>query len=458
VAALEVRDPSSGETITTLTAHDESRIADVVATARDAVRGWSGRPYDERAGALLRFCDLLRADVDELALTTTRETGKPIAQARNEIRATAGRVEWFVEHVPAALAERTVTESSDLVERVTWDPVGVVAHVSAWNYPYFVGLNTIAPALLVGDTVVYKPSELATLTGLRVTDFLHRAGIPPAVLQVVVGDGAAGGALVGSAVDMVCFTGSYATGLRVAAAAARNLTRVQLELGGKDAAYVCDDVDVDRVAPAVAEGAFYNAGQSCCAIERAYVHERVYDRFVDTLVEIVGAYRVGDPTDESTDVGPLARAGQPDLLAQHVDDALAKGARVLVGGSRIDRPGSWFEPTVLVGVDHRMRVMREESFGPVLGVQRVRDDDEALDLMGDTEYGLTAAVFGDDRARALRLLARLDTGSAYWNTSDRTSVCLPWAGRRHSGLGVSLSESGVRALARERAWHLRPGG
>jgi acyl-CoA reductase-like NAD-dependent aldehyde dehydrogenase len=454
--ALEVRDPATGTTLETLATTDERAISTMVATARATVGEWSGLAYDERAVALLAFRDLLLAEVDDLATTTARETGKPIAQARNEIRAAAGRVEWFVEHVPAALAERTVTESTDLVERVTYEPVGVVAHVSAWNYPYFVGLNTIAPALLVGDAVVYKPSELATLTGLRVTDLLHRAGVPPAVLQVVVGGGGAGAALVGSAVDTVCFTGSYATGLRVAAAAARNLTRVQLELGGKDAAYVCDDVDVERVAPAVAEGAFYNAGQSCCAIERLYVHDRVFEPFVDALVATVEGYRVGDPLADSTDVGPLARADQPGLLAQHVDDAVAKGARVLVGGSRIDRAGSWFEPTVLVDVDHTMRVMRDESFGPVIGVQRVRDDDEAYALMDDTEYGLTAAVFSDDRARALRLLERLDAGSVYWNTSDRTSVCLPWAGRRHSGLGVSLSESGVRALAREKAWHLRP--
>jgi acyl-CoA reductase-like NAD-dependent aldehyde dehydrogenase len=428
----------------------------MVAAARDAVAEWSGRPYEVRSHALLAFRDLLLADVDALATTTARETGKPVAQGRNEVRAAAGRVEWFVEHVPGAIADRAVTASPDLVERVTYEPAGVVAHVSAWNYPYFVALNTIAPALLVGNTVVYKPSELASLTGLRIIDLLHRAGVPREVVHVAVGGGAAGALLVDADVDVVCFTGSYATGLRVAAAAAANLTRAQLELGGKDAAYVCDDVDVARVAPAVAEGIFYNAGQSCCAIERLYVHDAIFDPFVEALVAIVRGYRVGDPADTSTDVGPLARAAQPDLLEQQVADAVAKGARVLVGGRRPGRPGSWFEPTVLVDVDHTMRLMREESFGPVIGVQRVRDDEEARALMDDTEYGLTGAVFSDDEARAMRLLTALDTGSVYWNTSDRTSVCLPWAGRRHSGLGVSLSESGVRCLAREKAWHLRP--
>jgi acyl-CoA reductase-like NAD-dependent aldehyde dehydrogenase len=234
------------------------------------------------------------------------------------------------------------------------------------------------------------------------------------------------------------------------------LARVQLELGGKDPAYVCDDVDVDDTAVAVAEGVFYNAGQSCCAIERLYVHERIYDRFLDAFTAAVDSYRVGDPTDDATDIGPLARAEQLALLETHVQDAVGKGARVVRGGARLDRPGNWFAPTVLVDVDHRMLVMRDESFGPVIGVQRVRDDAEAIERMDDTSYGLTAAVFSPDRERAARILERLDTGSVYWNCSDRTSVCLPWAGRRRSGLGVSMGEAGIRAFVREKAWHLRP--
>jgi acyl-CoA reductase-like NAD-dependent aldehyde dehydrogenase len=231
--------------------------------------------------------------------------------------------------------------------------------------------------------------------------------------------------------------------------------RLQLELGGKDGAYVCDDVDVESAALAVAEGAFYNGGQSCSAIERVYVHDTVFDRFVDTLADVVSAYRTGDPEDEQTDLGPLARAAQIDVIEAQVADAVGKGARVVCGGGRIDRPGSWFEPTVLVDVDPSMSVMRDETFGPVIGVQRVRDDAEALACLDDTEFGLGAAVFSRDRERAERILSRLDVGNAYWNASDRSSVRLPWAGRRHSGLGVSMSESGVRAFVREKAWHLR---
>jgi acyl-CoA reductase-like NAD-dependent aldehyde dehydrogenase len=347
-----------------------------------------------------------------------------------------------------------VTAEGAVAERVTIEPIGVVAHVSAWNYPYFVGLNTIVPALLAGNTVLYKPSELATLTGLRLVDMLHRAGVPVDVVHAVVGGGPTGAALVDADIDMICFTGSYATGRKVAARAAERLVRVQLELGGKDAAYICDDVDAEGAALAVAEGACYNAGQSCCAIERVYVHDAVYDQFVTALVEVVGAYRVGDPREETTDVGPLTRAAQVELLTAQLADAEAKGARVLCGGHRIEQPGNWFEPTVVVDVDDQMAIMQEETFGPVVSVARVRSDDDARAHMDNTEFGLGAAVFTRDEARATRLLETLDVGNAYWNTSDRSSVRLPWSGRRNSGLGVSMSESGIRALVREKAWHL----
>jgi len=272
-------------------------------------------------------------------------------------------------------------------------------------------------------------------------------------VQAVVGGGAAGSALVHADVDMVCFTASYATGRKVAAAAADRLLRVQLELGGKDAAYVCDDVDAESAAFAIAEGACYNGGQSCCALERVYVQDAIHDRFVDALVEVVAAYRVGDPDDDATDIGPLARAAQLDVLDAQVGDAIAKGATVRCGGERIAREGNWYAPTVLVGVDDRMAIMRDESFGPVVPVARVRNDEDAVARMDDTEFGLGAAVFTDDRARAERILARLDVGNAYWNTSDRSSVRLPWAGRRHSGSGVSMSEDGIKTFVRQKAWH-----
>ncbi len=330
--SLPVRNPATGAMLRDVAVTEEGEIAQKTDRARRAQRAWAARPYEERAELLRRFATMLDAEAEECARLTTSEVGKPIRQARNEISALRDRITWNVEHAGEVLAPRVVTPDTDSVvgERISYDPVGVVADISAWNYPYFVVLNSIVPALLAGNAVLYKPSEHATLTGLRIVDLFHRAGVPVDVVQAVVGGGAAGAALVGGDIDMVCFTGSYATGRKVAATAADRLLRVQLELGGKDAAYVCDDVDVESAAFAIAEGACYNGGQSCCAIERVYVHEAVFDRFVDALVQVVSVYRVGDPDDDATDIGPLARSAQLDVLDAQVGDAVGEGCAAAV--------------------------------------------------------------------------------------------------------------------------------
>jgi acyl-CoA reductase-like NAD-dependent aldehyde dehydrogenase len=263
-----------------------------------------------------------------------------------------------------------------------------------------------------------------------------------------------GRALLGQDINAVCFTGSYATGRNVAQAVAPRLLPVQLELGGKDPAYVCDDVDVGTAAAALVEGAFYNAGQSCCAVERIYVHRRIAGAFIPEFVDAARALVVDDPRDERTDVGPLARRGQLDLLEAQVADAVARGAQLELGGKRRSGRGYYFEPTVLTRADHGMALMRDESFGPIIGIQEVGDDTEAVALMNDTEYGLTAAVYSRNRTRAERILAQVNAGSAYWNCCDRVSPRLPWTGRKHSGLGTTLSVTGIRTFVQPKAWHL----
>jgi len=454
--SLDIRNPASGEPIRSVAVTEDGETTQKVARARRSQPDWGARPYEARASAVRAFRELLAAEAEECARITTEEMGKPITQSRNEVRAVLDRVDWNVAHAGELLAPRTVTESSAgaVGERITYEPVGVVAHISAWNYPYFVALNSIVPALLTGNAVLYKPSEHATLTGLRLVDLMHRSGVPVDVIQTIVGAGPAGASLVAADVDMVCFTGSYATGRRVAQSAAERLIWVQLELGGNDGAYVADDVDADTAALAVAEGAFYNGGQSCSAVERIYVHDAIFEAFLASFVDVVSGMRVGDPTDDKTELGPLARTAQLDVLDAQIADACSLGARVVCGGERIDRPGNWFAPTVLVDVHGAMQLMREETFGPVIGVQRVHDDADAIAKLDESDYGLGAAVFTSDRARAERILGALDVGNAYWNTSDRSSVRLPWAGRRHSGLGVSMSDSGVRTFLREKSWHL----
>jgi acyl-CoA reductase-like NAD-dependent aldehyde dehydrogenase len=457
---LKVINPATEELLAELTEDDGHTLRQKTAAARATQRTWVRTPLAERLAAIRRFGELLQSRRDALARTLTAEVGKPIRQSRNELKAMQGRIDFFLEHTTAAMEDEVVLRSSGqqpMEERIHYEPLGIVANISAWNYPYFVGSNVYLPALLTGNAVLYKPSEHATLSGLAVAELLQEAGIPREIFQPIVGAGETGRTLLAQDVDAVCFTGSYATGRSIAEAVAPRLLRLQLELGGKDPAYVCDDVDVAAAAEALVEGAFYNAGQSCCAVERIYVHRRIAGAFIEAFVAAARALVVGDPLDERTDIGPLARRAQLEVLEAQVADAVTRGARLELGGRRRSGRGYYFEPTVLTGTDHRMALMREESFGPIIGIQEVGDDAEAVGLMNDTEYGLTAAVYTKDRSRAERLLAEVNAGSAYWNCCDRVSPRLPWSGRKHSGLGMTLSVAGIRMFVQPKAWHLRCG-
>ena len=452
---LRVTNPATGSTIAELATDSTASVAAKYHAARAAQPSWALRPLEQRQACIRRFRDGIVGHLERLAAILTSEVGKPIRQSRNELNGLLGRIDFFLGAAAGTLAPRTVFDADGVHERITHEPLGVIANISAWNYPYFVGANVFVPALLAGNGVLYKPSEYATLTGLEIGNLLHAAGVPQDVFQVIVGAGEAGAALLAQPVDGVFFTGSYATGAKIARAVGPRMIRLQLELGGKDPTYVCEDVDLAAAAASLADGAMYNTGQSCCSVERIYVHEKVHDAFVEAFVRELKGFTMGDPTDEASYIGPLTRAPQLDVLEAQVADARAKGAKLLTGGRRLDPPGHWFEPTVFSHVDHTMLLMREESFGPVIGIQKVADDDEAVRLMNDTEYGLTAGVYTRDAARAERILARVEAGSVYWNCCDRVSPRLPWSGVKHSGIGLTLSTYGIETFTRPKAWHLR---
>ncbi len=450
---MKVVNPATEEVVADLREDDAGSIAAKYERARQA----RPAPLADRLAAIRRFKDLLATHKADLALTLTREMGKPIKQAGNEIAAMAGRIDYFLEKTAEVMADDVVLRDGKLEEKTTHEPLGVIANISAWNYPYFVGSNVFVPALLTGNTVLYKPSEHAAMTGLRIEALLHEAGVPKETFIAVVGTGEAGRALLAQNVNGVFFTGSYGTGRKIAETVAGRMVKVQLELGGKDPTYVCDDADARAAAESLADGAFYNTGQSCCSVERIYVHRTIAPAFIEAFVEVVRAFVVGEPTDENTYIGPLARKDQLAALETQVKDAVAKGARLLHGGKRIDRRGYYFAPTVLTDVTHQMAVMREESFGPIIGIQVVDGDDEAVTLMNDTDYGLTAGVYTPDQARAQTILRQANAGSVYWNCCDRVSPRLPWTGRKHSGIGSTLSAWGIRAFLQPKAWHLRSG-
>lgn len=438
----------------------ETRTTDVaiaVAKARSAQPDWADLLVAERVEILTRFKDLLGANVESLAKTLSSEMGKPLKQARNELNAMPGRIDFFLEHTANAIAAEKVFDDGGMVEWVRYEPLGVIANISAWNYPYFVGSNVFVPALLCGNSVLYKPSELATLTGMAIAELLWEAGVPKDVFQVIVGDGSVGATLLEAPIDGVFFTGSWGTGKKIAAAATPRMIRVQLELGGKDPTYVCEDVDPAAAAESLSDGAMYNAGQSCCSVERIYVNEAIAPAFIEAFVHCVKGFVVGEPEDDATYIGPLARPAQIAVLEAQVADAVSKGATVLVGGKRHALGGSYFQPTVLVGVNHTMTVMREESFGPIIGIQVVKSDEEAIALMNDTDYGLTAGVYTKDETRAHNVLEQVSAGSVYWNCCDRVSPRLPWTGRRGSGIGSTLGVLGIRAFVQPKAWHERKG-
>ncbi len=453
---MQIINPATEEIIKEIPEDILASVEQKFELLKHAQKFWAAVPLRKRIEIISLFNDLLDKRKDELARTLTMEMGKPLQQSYNELKGARSRIGFFLEHSAKWLSEEWITSDGSTREKIVYEPLGVIANISAWNYPYLVGVNVFIPALIAGNAVFYKPSEYTTLTGLHIRDLLVEAGVPADVFQVAIGKGNVGAYLLDLPLDGYFFTGSYATGKKIAEKVAGKLVPFQLELGGKDPLYVMDDVkDINQVAANVLEGVVYNNGQSCCAVERVYVHEKIYDRFVQAYMEQAAKMQLGDPLQPGTEIGPLARKEQKDFLIQQIDDAVKKGARLLYGGNIKKTKGYFIEPAVLVNVDHSMSLMKEESFGPVIGIQKVSSDDEAVSLMQDTEYGLTAAVYSESFERAEAVMQKMDTGTVYWNCCDRVSATLPWSGRKHSGLGSTLSFSGIRAFVQPKAYHLR---
>jgi len=453
---LVICNPANGETIAELKKDNAEIVYAKFQKLKDGQAVWKQMPLKERIAIIQKYHQLLERDIEQLSITLTEEVGKPLQQSRNEINGSRSRIEWMLTHAEQNLSEEVMSESENMKELIRYEPLGIVCNISAWNYPYLVGTNVFIPALLAGNAVFYKPSEYATLTGLHIERLLKEAGVPENVFQVAIGNGEVGGLLLELPLDGYFFTGSYATGKKIYEAVAPKMVPCQCELGGKDPLYVTDEVvDVTAIAQGTADGAFYNNGQSCCAVERIYVHEKIYDEYVAAFVKEVDSWKLGDPKEEGVYLGALSRSSQLSFLEDQVKDAVSKGAVLLTGGERINVDGYYFKPTVLTNVNHSMKVMKEESFGPIIGIMKVSNDTEAITLMNDTAYGLTAAVYSSNQKRAEAILENMNSGTGYWNCCDRVSAALPWSGRKHSGFGSSLSHVGIRAFTKPKAYHLR---
>lgn len=455
-------DPATGEELGRVAVATANEVARAVERARAAQAAWAGLTYAERGRVVLRARAAVLDEMDAIAELISRESGKPVAEAlMMELVPTLDLMGYFARRTARLLkAEKIDIGQYALMgrsSRIVYKPLGVVGIISPWNFPWAIPLGEVVMALMAGNAVVLKPSELTPLVGLKIGEVFGRANLPDGLLTVVPGDGATGAALVEAGVDKIMFTGSVATGRRVAEAAARKLIPCVLELGGKDPMIVFEDANLEAAAQAAVWGAFANAGQACASVERCYVHERIAQEFTARVVELAGTLRQDAGTREGADIGAMSSVRQREIVESHVRDALRRGARLLVGGGRGgSENGSFHEPTVVDRVDHTMELMREETFGPVLPLMTFQTEEEAVARANDSPYGLTASVWTRDIRRGERVAERLEAGTVMVNEVLYTHgiAQTPWGGVKLSGIGRTHGRAGLLELVSAQHIHV----
>jgi acyl-CoA reductase-like NAD-dependent aldehyde dehydrogenase len=436
----------------------DQAINAAVERARTAQADWARLPVAERAKYMLKMLEALVGMADEIVPELAWQMGRPVRYG-GEFGGVKERTQYMVEIAERALAPVPASNPKDGFRRyVKKDPLGVVMVIAPWNYPYLTSVNTIVPALIAGSTVILKHAAQTLLVGERFAKAFEAAGLPKHVFQNIVLNHAQTEKLLGSGkIDHVNFTGSVAGGRAIEKAAAGTFMTLGLELGGKDPAYVLRDAKLDHAVANLVEGAFFNSGQCCCGIERVYVHEKVYDDFVEGFIAETKSYALGNPLDQATTMGPMAQARFADFIREQKAEALRKGATAHMNTrDAADKAGSPYLPAeVLTNVDHQMSVMREESFGPIVGIMKVRNDEEAIALMNDSPYGLTASIWTADTDRAVAIGDRVETGTVFMNRCDYLDPALVWTGVKDTGKGAALSQIGYDNLTRPKSYHLR---
>ncbi len=437
---------------------DEAKA--VVARARKAQKAWARRPLDERIALVLKGVARLNEMGDEVVTELAWQMGRPVKYG-GEFKGFNERSNYMASIAGEALAPLVIEDSAAFRRFIAREPHGVVFVIAPWNYPYMTAINSVAPALIAGNAVILKHASQTLLTGERLARAFHEAGVPEEVFANVFLDHETSSRLIAEKqFDFINFTGSVAGGQAIERAAAGTFTGIGLELGGKDPGYVMEDADLDKAVDTLMDGATFNSGQCCCGIERIYVHESLYDAFVAKSVAWVSNYRLGNPLDPETSLGPMAHKRFAQVVREQIAEATAKGARALVDPKLFpqDDGGAYLAPQVLVDVDHSMTIMREETFGPAVGIMKVRDDAEALALMNDSKYGLTVSLWTGDAERAARLGQELETGTVFMNRADYLDPALCWTGVKETGRGGSLSVIGFHNLTRPKSYHLKRAG
>lgn len=458
-ASLKTISPVDGRVYVERPLAGDIDIARTLVRAAAAQKEWKKVPVAERTRLLLKAVEVFVAKKERIAEEITWQMGRPVAQSPGEVRGFEERARYMIGKAAEALADCDVGPKEKFRRFIRPEPLGVVFTVAPWNYPYLTAVNSVVPALMAGNAVILKHSHQTPLCAERFQDAFDAARLPPGVFQHLHLTHADTEKVIKSPdIAFVAFTGSVAGGRTVENAAAGRFIGVGLELGGKDPAYVRPDCDLAHAVENLMDGAFFNSGQSCCGIERIYVHTDVYDRFVAGFVDLTRTYKLGDPTKPETTLGPMVRAEAAEFVRGQIADAVKQGAKALVDERAFpaSQPGTpYLAPQVLVNVNHTMSVMKDESFGPVIGIMKVAGDDEAIRLMNDSPFGLTAAIWTSDEDAAIRIGDSIETGTWFMNRCDYLDPALAWTGVKNSGRGCTLSVLGYEHLTRPKSFHLR---
>ncbi len=450
--------PVDGSEVARRTLASRAEVGAALSTARKAQRRWAATPLAERKAKMVEFLAALLAQNQEIVPELAMQMGRPIGYG-GEMRGFEERLRALIEISDEALAPIVPAARAGFSRSIKRVPAGVVLVVAPWNYPYLTAVNSIAPALLAGNAVILKHAAQTILVGERFQAAMDRAGLPKGLFTNLVTDHESTARMISSReVDHVNFTGSVGGGRAIERAAAGTFTTLGLELGGKDPAYVRPDAPFEFTVENLVDGSFFNSGQCCCGIERIYVHETLYDRFVGEFVDLTSRYDLGNPLEEKTTLGPMAATRFAQTVRDHIADALAKGATALVDRARFPADAAhtpYLMPQVLTGVDHSMTVMMEESFGPVVGIMKVASDEEAIQLMNDSPYGLTASIWTSDEQAAERIGDQVSAGTIFMNRCDYVDPQLAWTGVKDTGRGAAMSRLGFDAMTRPKSYHLR---
>ena len=454
---LECISPIDGSVFATRPTLTEDDACASLARARAAQTSWSARPLQERIDLVMAGVAAVGAMNEKIVTDLAKMMGRPVRYG-GEFGGFNERASYMASIAAKALADVEICDDAQFKRYIKRVPHGVVLVVAPWNYPFMTAINTVAPALIAGNAVMLKHATQTLLVGEQLAEAFHSAGVPKDVFQnVFLSHGTTSALIANNAFDFVNFTGSVGGGQAMERAAAGTFTGVGTELGGKDPGYVMEDADLDAAVETLIDGAMFNAGQCCCGIERIYVNESLFDAFVAKAVAIVKGYKLGNPLDEETTLGPMAHARFAAEVRAQIDEAVADGATAHIDRFLEDDGGAYLTPQILTNVNHDMRVMRDESFGPVVGIMSVKDDNEAIRLMNDSEFGLTASIWTRDLDRAVAVGDKLETGTVFMNRADYLDPALCWTGCKNTGRGGGLSMIGYHNLTRPKSYHLKKG-